>query len=81
MSTEVSFQARGRPATEVGRNSFSECNSALELMLTQRGNPSLTIERVLAGDPKNVYAHCLRAALIVRTDDFVARSAAAAGEW
>ena len=81
MSTEVSFKQEDVPLTEVGRNSFSECNSALELMLTRRGIRSLTIERVLAGDPKNVCALCLRAALIVRTDDFVARSAAAAGEW
>lgn len=47
--------------------------SALDLMLTSRGEAAREIERVLADDPGNVFAHCLRAGLIVRAD------AAAAG--
>jgi len=47
---------------------------ALELMLTQRGDPSAEIERALADDPQSVFGHCLRLALIVRADDISARS-------
>jgi tetratricopeptide (TPR) repeat protein len=42
------------------------CADALDLMLTHRGNPALVVERALADDPHSVFAHCLRAALIVR---------------
>jgi hypothetical protein len=44
------------------------CELALDLMLTHRGDPSGEVERVLAEDPGLVFAHCLRAALIVRAD-------------
>jgi len=43
-------------------------------MLTSRGNPLADVDRVLADDPRFVFAHCLRAALIVRADDHAARS-------
>ena len=43
-------------------------------MLTNRGNPSVEIDQILADDPQFVFGHCLRAALIVRADDFTARS-------
>lgn len=46
----------------------------LELMLTSRGNPLVEIDRVLADDPQFIFANCLRAALIVRTDHDAARS-------
>src|SRR5262249_45510559 len=36
------------------------------------------IERVLAEDPRSLFGHCLRAALIVRNDDTTARSTLAA---
>src|SRR5262249_7772656 len=47
---------------------------ALELMLTNHGNPAVEVDRVLADDPHLMFAHCLRAALIVRADDTAARS-------
>ena len=56
------------------RDSLARCESALELMLTSRGNPLADVDRVLADDPRFVFAHCLRAALIVRADDHAARS-------
>jgi len=43
-------------------------------MLTSRGNPLVDVDSVLADDPQFVFAHCLRAALIVRADDHAARS-------
>jgi tetratricopeptide (TPR) repeat protein len=51
---------------------------ALDLMLTSRGDPSGEVERVLGEDPANVFAHCLRAALIVRGDAVAARPTLAA---
>ena len=53
------------------------CEQALDLMLTHRGDPSSEVERVLAEDPSLVFAHCLRAALIVRADADAARPALA----
>ena len=54
------------------------CESALDMMLTQRGDPFAEIEQVLAGDPGCVFAHCVRAALIVRADSAAARPTLAA---
>jgi hypothetical protein len=45
------------------------CEQALELFVTHRGNPAAEIDRVVVDDPHCVFAHCLRAALIVRDDD------------
>ena len=50
------------------------CELALELLHTHRGNCSVEVDRVLAGDPQCVLGHCLRAALIVLADDAAARS-------
>jgi len=47
--------------------------SALEQLLTHRGNPFAEIERLLADDPKSVFGHCLRAASIVSADAIAAR--------
>src|SRR5262249_26514153 len=47
---------------------------ALELMITSRGNPSAMLDKVLTENPRFVFAHCLRAGLIVRADDAGARS-------
>ena len=55
-------------------DAVARCKRVLELMLTNRGNPSCEAERVLSEDPELVFGHCLRAALIVRADDFTARS-------
>jgi tetratricopeptide (TPR) repeat protein len=49
----------------------------LDLLLTHRGNPSAEIDRLLADDPKSVFGHCLRAALIVCADDNAARASLA----
>lgn len=59
------------------RDSIEQCKRVLQLLLTNRGNPS-EIDRVLSDDPELVFGHCLRAALIVRADDFTARSKVAA---
>src|SRR5262245_6457312 len=59
-------------------DSQSRCELALELLLTQRANPSVEIERVLAEDPQCVFGHCLRAAVIVRADSAAARPMLAA---
>jgi tetratricopeptide (TPR) repeat protein len=71
-----------RPHTAERRDadtaSLPRCQHALELLLTHRGNPSAEVERVLADDPQCVFAHCLRAALIVRADDQAARPLLAA---
>jgi tetratricopeptide (TPR) repeat protein len=55
-------------------NSHARCQRALELMLTSRGHPSAEVDRALAEDPQFVFAHCLRAAIIVRGDLVFARS-------
>src|SRR5262245_16875573 len=66
----------GEPATtEADADSQRRCAHALDLMLTYRGNPAAEIERVLADDPRCIFGHCLRAALIVRADDDAARPA------
>jgi hypothetical protein len=55
-------------------DSLAGCDVALELLLTHRGNASAEIERVLASDPGCVFAHCLRAALIVASDNVAGRA-------
>src|SRR5215470_16833743 len=77
MRSAVNLQIIGSPAGEAREDSVSRCESALELMLTQRGNPALEVEQVLADDPESVCAHCLRMALIVRSGDTAARPALA----
>ena len=57
---------------------LSRCERALSHLLTNRGNPSAEVDRVLVDDPQFVYGHCLRAAIIVRADDDTARSKLAA---
>src|SRR5215472_2120345 len=59
-------------------SSRRRCEHALALMLAHRGNPAAEVERVLADDPGCVFAHCLRAALIVLADDVAARPRLAA---
>jgi tetratricopeptide (TPR) repeat protein len=59
----------------VETDSHSRCERALDMMLTQRGDASAEVERVLADDPGSVFGHCLRAALIVRAESTASRSA------
>jgi tetratricopeptide (TPR) repeat protein len=67
------------PATaEADRESLPRCKHALELLLTHRGNPLAEVDRVLADDPQCLFAHCLKAALIVCADAAAARSSLAA---
>jgi tetratricopeptide (TPR) repeat protein len=47
---------------------------ALDMMLTQRGDGIAEVEQMLADDPESVFGHCLRAALIVRSDSAATRS-------
>lgn len=55
-------------------DSRARCRHALECMLTSRGNPLDEVDRLLADDPQFIFAHCLRAAIIVRGDHDGARS-------
>ena len=64
----------GSAAGKADIDSLTRCKDALELMLTNRGNPAVEIDRVLADEPQFLFGHCLRAALIVRADDDAARS-------
>jgi hypothetical protein len=52
--------------------------SALDMLLTHRGDAAGTVDRALAGDPTDVSAHCLRAAIIVSGDASAARDKVAA---
>src|SRR5262245_43410291 len=63
---------------EIDTRSRPRCEHALALLLAHRGNPSAEVDRVLADDPQNVFAHCLRAALLISTDATAARSSLAA---
>jgi tetratricopeptide (TPR) repeat protein len=64
----------GSADSESDMCSLAGYKHALELLLTNRGNPSMEIDQVLADDPQFIIGHCLRAALIVRADDDAARS-------
>src|SRR5215831_21302298 len=59
-------------------NSLRRCERALDMLLTQRGDPFAEVERVLTDDPGCVFGHCLRAALIVRAESLGSRSVLAA---
>jgi tetratricopeptide (TPR) repeat protein len=78
MKAATRFDVTEAAAADTAPDCPRRCGDALDLFLTHRGNPSAEIERVLAEDPRCVFAHCLRAALIVRGDDIAARSRLAA---
>lgn len=59
-------------------STLTQCEHALELLLTHRGNPTIEVDRVLSDDPQCVFGHCLRAALIVHADDAASQSSLAA---
>jgi hypothetical protein len=65
-------------AVLVEANNLQRRERALDMMLTQRGDAIAEVEQMLADDPESVFAHCLRAALIVRADSAAARSTLAA---
>src|SRR5262244_198171 len=78
MDTAVRLHAAEPAPAGAYEDSQSRYENALELLLTHRGNPFVEVERVLAEDPRSLFGHCLRAALIVRADDTTARSTLAA---
>jgi tetratricopeptide (TPR) repeat protein len=78
MNAAVRLYAAQPATAEADSDSLLRCGRALELLLTHRGNPSAEVDRVLADDPRCVFAHRLRAALIVRAADAGARPALAA---
>src|SRR5215471_5133586 len=59
----------------VETDSQRRCERALDMLLTQRGDASAEVERLLADHPRCVFGHCLRAALIVRAESAASRSA------
>ena len=78
MNATAKLHAAEPATTEADTDPRQRCQHVLELMLTYRGNPSAEVERVLTDDPQCIFAHCLRAALIVRADDDAARDTLAA---
>jgi len=78
MKETASFVATALQSTESRMESLARCEQSLELMLTHRGDPSAEVDRVLADDPECVFAHCLRAALIICGDATAAQSSIAA---
>ena len=78
MRSAVTIHAAKLVTAVAGTDSLQRCKQALELLLTQRGNPFTEVERVLADDPGCVFGHCLLAALIVRANDVTQRSTLAA---
>jgi hypothetical protein len=78
MEEAVRLNAGRSASDEADTNSLRRCEHALELLLTHRGNPAPEVERILVDDPKCVFAHCLRAAIIVCGDSIRARSSLAA---
>ena len=78
MKAEVTFQTTKTPVAAVKTNTRPRCEHALNMLLTQRGNPFIEVERILADDPGCVFGHCLRTALIVRDDNAARQSLVAA---
>ncbi len=72
------FHAVQCASAKTDTDSPIRCERALEDLLGNRGNPARDVDGVLADDPRSVFGHCLRAAIIVRADDVSARSKLAA---
>jgi len=68
-------QAAAPAIAAVETDSQRRCEGALDMLLTQRGDASTEVERLLADDPGCVFGHCLRVALIVRAESAASRSA------
>ena len=77
MKEAIRLNAAGPATAGADIKSPPRYERALEHLLKHRGNPLQEIERVLVDDPRNVFGHCLRAALIVSTDAIAARSSLA----
>jgi hypothetical protein len=75
MNERVSPRLLGSVAAPAATDPKAICEHALDLMTTHRGNPSVEVDRALAADPCCVFAHCLRLALIVRSDSEAGRAA------
>jgi len=56
-------------ANEREANAPPQLARALAMLHARRGNPAGEISRLLAHDRRSVWGHCLRAALIVQSDD------------
>ena len=69
MTEPERLRLRQPAASDRAAEAEARCRRALELMLTRRGNPRREVERALAEDPRCIFAHCLRLALIVRAND------------
>src|SRR5262249_10224005 len=69
------LQAAAPAFAAVETDSQRRGERALDMLLTQRGDASAEVERLLADDPGCVFGHCLRAALIVRAESAASRSA------
>ena len=78
MEQTVRPNAAEPASVEADGASLPRCEYVLELLLTHRGKPLAEVDRVLADDPRCVFGHCLRAALIVCADANAARSSLAA---
>ena len=78
MEQAVRPNAAEPASVEADGASLPRCEHVLELLLTHRGKPLAEVDRVLADDPRCVFGHCLRAALIVCADATAARSLLAA---
>jgi tetratricopeptide (TPR) repeat protein len=74
-SQDQALYAATPAAAAVEVDSQRRCERALDMLLTQRGDASGEVERLLADDPGSVLGHCLRAALIVRAESAASRSA------
>jgi len=74
MEGTVRLNAVKSTSDEADTHSLRRCEHALELLLTHRGNPSTEIDQVLANEPQCIFAHCLRAALIVCGDAIGSKS-------
>src|SRR6516164_6122448 len=78
MKAEVTFQTTKTPVAAVKTNTRQRCEHALKMLLTQRGDPFIEVEQILADDPGCLFGHCLRTALVVRDDNTARRSVVAA---
>jgi hypothetical protein len=69
------LHAAAQAIAAVETDSQRRCERALDMLLTQRGDASAEVDRLLADDPGCVFGHCLRSALIVRAESAGSRSA------
>jgi tetratricopeptide (TPR) repeat protein len=68
MKAEVTLCPTKAAVATVKTDTRQRCEHALKMLLTQHGDPLIEVEQILADDPRCVFGHCLRTALIVRDD-------------